>query len=146
MLTCYDLTQREIISTHKCLVQSKKNPRPREKLYLVPSELLELKVYNNAHKRMALNLMSSEIFQLKSSFSLAGDQPKACEEIVTSFKKGKRNHVLLGVTGSGKTFTMANVIARLNVSSLIIAPNKTLAAQLYTELKNLFLKMLWAIL
>ena len=87
---------------------------------------------------MALNLMSSEIFQLKSSFSLAGDQPKACEEIVTSFKKGKRNHVLLGVTGSGKTFTMANVIARLNVSSLIIAPNKTLAAQLYTELKNLF--------
>ncbi len=87
---------------------------------------------------MAKNKMNSDSFQIKSPFSLSGDQPKACQEIVESFSKGNKNHVLLGVTGSGKTFTMANVISRLNTSSLIIAPNKTLAAQLYIELKGLF--------
>ncbi len=67
-----------------------------------------------------------------------GDQPQAIEKLVQGLKDGKEHQVLLGVTGSGKTFTMANVIARLNQPILVIAPNKTLAAQLYNEFKELF--------
>ncbi len=79
-----------------------------------------------------------KIFNIQSLFKPSGDQPQAIENIVAAFRRGDKHHVLLGVTGSGKTFTMAHVIAELNRSTLIIAPNKTLAAQLYIELKNLF--------
>jgi len=79
-----------------------------------------------------------KIFNIQSLFQPSGDQPQAIKNIVTALRRGDKHHTLLGVTGSGKTFTMANVIAEMNRSALIIAPNKTLAAQLYIELKNLF--------
>ena len=77
-------------------------------------------------------------FKLKSEVKPAGDQPKAISALVEGLQKGVKHQVLLGVTGSGKTFTMANVIAKVNRPTLIIAPNKTLAAQLYNEFKKLF--------
>lgn len=77
-------------------------------------------------------------FELVSEYKPTGDQPKAIEELVEGFKKGKQFQTLLGVTGSGKTFTMANVIEQLNKPTLIIAHNKTLAAQLYGEFKEFF--------
>ena len=81
---------------------------------------------------------SQSAFKLISSFSPRGDQPEAIEALSQGVTKGLRNQVLLGVTGSGKTFTMAHVIARLNKPTLVIAPNKTLAAQLYEEFKTVF--------
>ena len=72
-------------------------------------------------------------FQLVSDFSPAGDQPRAIDSLVDGITDGRRDQVLMGVTGSGKTFTMANVIARLNRPALILSHNKTLAAQLYSE-------------
>ncbi|WP_353684580.1 excinuclease ABC subunit UvrB [Thermodesulfovibrio sp. 3907-1M] len=75
---------------------------------------------------------------LQTSFKPKGDQPKAIKQLVDGIKKGYRHQVLLGVTGSGKTFTIANVIAKVNKPTLVIAHNKTLAAQLYGELKELF--------
>ncbi len=80
----------------------------------------------------------SHRFQLASEYSPKGDQPKAIEELSRSIQKGIPNQVLLGVTGSGKTFTMANVIQSCQRPTLIMAPNKTLAAQLYNEFKQLF--------
>lgn len=77
-------------------------------------------------------------FKLASNFEPKGDQPKAIQELVDSICSGKKHQVLLGVTGSGKTFTLANTIARLGKPTLIIAPNKTLAAQLYEEFKEFF--------
>jgi len=77
-------------------------------------------------------------FKLKADIEPKGDQPKAIEELVKGIKKGLKHQVLLGVTGSGKTFTMANVITKIGKPTLIIAPNKTLAAQLYNEFKKLF--------
>ncbi len=77
-------------------------------------------------------------FELISSFEPTGDQPHAVEKLSQNLVNGKRHHVLLGVTGSGKTFTMAHVIARVKKPTLVIAPNKTLAAQLYNEFKQLF--------
>ena len=77
-------------------------------------------------------------FELVSEYKPTGDQPKAIEELVEGFKKGNQFETLLGVTGSGKTFTMANVIQQLNKPTLIIAHNKTLAAQLYGEFKEFF--------
>ena len=77
-------------------------------------------------------------FKLKTSFVPKGDQPKAIRELTTGIKKGLAHQVLLGVTGSGKTFTIANVIENLHKPTLMIAHNKTLAAQLYGELKELF--------
>ena len=77
-------------------------------------------------------------FKITSDFSPAGDQPAAIKELTEGVLGGERHQVLLGVTGSGKTFTIANVIARLGRPTLIIAHNKTLAAQLYGELKELF--------
>ena len=79
-----------------------------------------------------------KIFKLHSEFEPTGDQPRAIQELVDGFKKGNQFETLLGVTGSGKTFTMANVIAQLNKPTLIIAHNKTLAAQLYSEFKEFF--------
>ena len=72
-------------------------------------------------------------FTLVSSFEPRGDQPEAIRRIVENLEAGVTYQTLLGVTGSGKTFTMANVIAKLGKPSLILAPNKTLAAQLYSE-------------
>ena len=77
-------------------------------------------------------------FRLVSEFRPQGDQPQAIEKLVQGIEKSKRDQVLLGVTGSGKPFTMANVIARINKPTLVIAPNKTLAAQLYNEFHDLF--------
>lgn len=77
-------------------------------------------------------------FKLVSEFSPTGDQPQAIAELVKGFKEGNQCQTLLGVTGSGKTFTMANVIEQLNKPTLIIAHNKTLAAQLYSEFKEFF--------
>lgn len=78
------------------------------------------------------------VFRLVSNYQPCGDQPKAIDQIVERISKDQKHTVLLGVTGSGKTFTMANVIARVQKPTLIIAPNKTLAAQLYEEMKLLF--------
>ncbi len=78
------------------------------------------------------------MFRLVSDYSPKGDQPRAIEEIVSNFKAGHRFQTLLGITGSGKTFTMANVISQINKPTLIISPNKTLAAQLYSEFKQFF--------
>jgi excinuclease ABC subunit B len=79
-----------------------------------------------------------KIFELHSEYKPTGDQPQAIEALVNGFKEGNQFQTLLGVTGSGKTFTMANVIAQLNKPTLVIAHNKTLAAQLYGEFKEYF--------
>ena len=81
---------------------------------------------------------SKSIFSLNSSFTPTGDQPEAIKELVFGIQNDEKDQVLLGVTGSGKTFTMANIINSLNRPSLIMAPNKTLAAQLYAEMKDFF--------
>lgn len=77
-------------------------------------------------------------FELVSEYAPTGDQPQAIADLVKGFKEGNQCETLLGVTGSGKTFTMANVIQALNKPTLIIAHNKTLAAQLYSEFKEFF--------
>lgn len=77
-------------------------------------------------------------FELVSEYKPTGDQPQAIEQLVKGFQEGNQCQTLLGVTGSGKTFTMANVIQQLNKPTLIIAHNKTLAAQLYGEFKEFF--------
>ena len=77
-------------------------------------------------------------FKLKAPYKPTGDQPQAIEKLVRGFKEGNQFETLLGVTGSGKTFTMANVIAQLNKPTLVLAHNKTLAAQLYGEMKEFF--------
>ncbi len=79
-------------------------------------------------------------FELVTEFKPAGDQPAAIEELCRGIEAGERAQTLLGVTGSGKTFTVANVVARINRPTLVMAPNKTLAAQLYSEFKELFPK------
>ena len=82
--------------------------------------------------------MPKKVFNLESSYAPMGDQPTAISELVAGVRDGRRSQVLLGVTGSGKTFTMANVIAELGRPALVMAPNKILAAQLYTEMKSFF--------
>lgn len=83
--------------------------------------------------------MSEEkIFKLVSPYQPTGDQPQAIAQLVQGFQEGNQCETLLGVTGSGKTFTMANVIQQLNKPTIIIAHNKTLAAQLYGEFKEFF--------
>lgn len=79
-----------------------------------------------------------KVFKIESSFQPSGDQPAAIKQLVEHFKKGDKQQTLLGVTGSGKTFTMAHVIAEMGRPALILAPNKTLAAQLFVEFKELF--------
>src|SRR3989338_2483622 len=76
--------------------------------------------------------------KIVSSYKPSGDQPKAIEALVKGLKAGERDQTLLGVTGSGKTFTMANVIAKLGKPALVIAHNKTLAAQLAAEYRDFF--------
>jgi excinuclease ABC subunit B len=82
--------------------------------------------------------MPNERFQLESEFKPTGDQPQAIDKLVAGYEEGRHYQTLLGVTGSGKTFTMANVIQRLNRPALVLSHNKTLAAQLYEEFKELF--------
>lgn len=82
--------------------------------------------------------MNKAQFHLESNYQPMGDQPTAIAELVDGVNQGRQSQVLLGVTGSGKTFTMANVIAQLGRPALIMAPNKILAAQLYTEMKSFF--------
>ena len=81
---------------------------------------------------------AEKLFKIVSDFEPAGDQPAAIADIVSNFGAGQKNQVLLGVTGSGKTFTMAHTIAQIGQPTLILAPNKTLAAQLFEEFKALF--------
>ena len=78
------------------------------------------------------------MFELVSKYKPSGDQVTAIEELVDGIQSGKKDQVLLGATGTGKTFTMANVIARVNKPTLVLAHNKTLAGQLYAEFKELF--------
>ena len=82
--------------------------------------------------------MKSRSFQLQSQFVPAGDQPEAISQLVAGIKRGYSHQTLLGVTGSGKTFTLAHVIENIQRPALILAPNKTLAAQLYAEMKDFF--------
>ena len=77
-------------------------------------------------------------FKIHSKFKPSGDQPQAIDKLVEGIEKGKKNQVLLGATGTGKTFTIANVIERVQKPTLVLAHNKTLAGQLYAELKELF--------
>src|SRR6476661_740496 len=77
-------------------------------------------------------------FKLTTAFEPKGDQPQAIEQLVKGVLGNEKHQVLLGITGSGKTFTIANVIERYGKPTLILAPNKTLAAQLYGEMKELF--------
>ena len=80
----------------------------------------------------------SKKFKIESEFTARGDQPQAIKNLVNNIKNGKSFQTLLGATGTGKTFTIANLIQEVQKSTLIMAPNKTLAAQLYSELKELF--------
>ena len=78
------------------------------------------------------------MFNLVSKFEPAGDQPQAIEKLVSGINNGLKHQVLLGATGTGKTFTIANVIKEVNKPTLVLAHNKTLAGQLYSEFKELF--------
>lgn len=82
--------------------------------------------------------LASSPFSLQTDYTPMGDQPAAIAALTENLQAGVPAQVLLGVTGSGKTFTMANVIARCNRPALVLAPNKTLAAQLYNEFRELF--------
>lgn len=82
-------------------------------------------------------------FELQAPFKPTGDQPQAIEKLVAGFKEGNQFQTLLGVTGSGKTFTMANVIQALNKPTLVIAHNKTLAAQLYGGFQRYLVHISW---
>src|SRR5512138_3401560 len=87
---------------------------------------------------MSSDFLGSMAFKLKAGFRAAGSQPQAISELVAGLKKGMQFQTLLGVTGSGKTFTMANVIERVQKPTLVIVHNKTLAAQLYNEFREFF--------
>ena len=78
------------------------------------------------------------MFKLHSDFKPAGDQPQAISELAKGLQEGLKHQTVLGVTGSGKTFVISHVIAQTNRPTLVMAPNKTLAAQLYSELKSFF--------
>jgi excinuclease ABC subunit B len=80
----------------------------------------------------------SQNFRLETKYQPTGDQPGAIKQLIAGLDAGEKEQVLLGVTGSGKTFTMANIIANRNVPTLVLAHNKTLAAQLYSEFKSFF--------
>lgn len=85
-----------------------------------------------------MNTTETPLFKLRTEYVSTGDQPAAIEQLASNIEAGVRDQVLLGVTGSGKTFTVANVIAQVNRPALVLAPNKTLAAQLYNEFRALF--------
>ena len=81
---------------------------------------------------------NQELFKLESPYKPTGDQPEAIAKLVEGVNKGAREQTLMGVTGSGKTFTMANIIAQANRPTLVLAHNKTLAAQLCSEFREFF--------
>jgi len=85
-------------------------------------------------------------FKVHTDYSPAGDQPQAIEKLTASIIKGNKYNTLLGVTGSGKTYTMAKVIEKLQMPTLIMTHNKTLAAQLYSEFRGFFPITMWSIL
>src|SRR6202050_3538258 len=93
---------------------------------------------SSLHFEIKKELKEQRPFQLVTDHKPQGDQPRAIEQIVANFNSGAKHQVLLGVTGSGKTFTMAHTIAQLGRPAIILAPNKTLAGQLYAEFKALF--------
>ena len=103
---------------------------------MIRHQVVTGKLVNNLDKKE--KKVHKKNFKLVSPFKPDGDQPKAIENIVAHFRSGIKHQTLLGVTGSGKTFTMAHAIEQLNVPALVLAPNKTLAAQLYAEMKELF--------
>ena len=82
--------------------------------------------------------METKLFDLVSDYQPQGDQPQAIQELVDGIREGKKQQVLLGATGTGKTFTISNVIAKVNKPTLVFAHNKTLAGQLYSEFKEFF--------
>ncbi|MBE9531233.1 MAG: DEAD/DEAH box helicase family protein, partial [Proteobacteria bacterium] len=82
--------------------------------------------------------LAEKPFKMVTEYEPSGDQPAAIEKLLEGIRSGERDQVLLGVTGSGKTFTMANVIEEIGRPTLIMAPNKTLAAQLFAEMRDLF--------
>ena len=92
----------------------------------------------NKKDNFCKKLEGGKKFKLTTEFKPAGDQPSAIKQLKEGLIKNQKNQVLLGVTGSGKTFTMAKLIEELNRPALILAPNKTLAAQLYGEMKSFF--------
>ena len=98
-------------------------------------KILDLETTNSSPR---VKLEGGIKFKIKSDFQPAGDQPEAIKALTKNLKDKKNEQVLLGVTGSGKTFTMAKVIEQTNRPALILAPNKTLAAQLYGEFKGFF--------
>ena len=106
-------------------------------------KILDIETTNNSIKK---KLEGGIKFKIKSDFQPAGDQPQAIKLLTQNLKNKKNEQVLLGVTGSGKTFTMAKVIEATNRPALVLAPNKTLAAQLYGEFKSFFQIMLLNIL
>ena len=83
-------------------------------------------------------IYSNRKFELRTPFQPTGDQPTAIDALVKGIREQKKSQVLLGVTGSGKTFTMANLIAEVNKPTLVLAHNKTLAAQLFSEFREFF--------
>jgi len=85
-------------------------------------------------------------FKLHAPYEPTGDQPEAIRQLVDGVRSGYKHQVLLGATGTGKTFTIANVIAQTKLPALVMAHNKTLAAQLYAEFKEFFQKTRWSIL
>lgn len=99
-----------------------------------------MKKKNKEHVKKSVRLSGNrEVgFQLRAVYSPAGDQPEAIQKICEGLKAGEQHHTLLGVTGSGKTFTMANIIQEMGRPTLVLAPNKTLAAQLFSEFRELF--------
>jgi len=101
---------------------------------------LKKDIYNRSDVQETERTAMPDSFQLSSIFQATGDQPQAIEKLVDGLNSGLMHQTLLGVTGSGKTFTIANVIARTNRTALVLAPNKTLAAQLYGEMKTFFPK------
>jgi excinuclease ABC subunit B len=111
--------------------------KPRELLSPCPGQAgIMTNAVNDSRPRV--RFMTKSLFQLVSPFQPTGDQPAAIRSLLQGIERGDRHQVLLGITGSGKTFTMANVIAATSRPALIMAPNKTLAAQLYGEFKELF--------
>ena len=90
------------------------------------------------HPKIVLLFTDIMNFKLTSKYKPTGDQPEAIKELTEGLERGDKSQVLLGVTGSGKTFTVANVIANVNKPTLILSHNKTLAAQLYEEMKAFF--------
>jgi excinuclease ABC subunit B len=110
-----------------------------DKLSMTSSEdRLWIPVYAGMTPRVLTNFLMPQKFTLHSPFSPAGDQPQAISKLVSGLNQNKKSQTLLGITGSGKTFTMANIIAQTQRPTLIMAHNKTLAAQLYGEMKEFF--------